>query len=489
VLLLVLLLPCVAATQEVPEFRVESKQVLVPVYVGDIQGNEIGDLTANDFHLFEDGKEQKVRITIQQLDVEAFKYNGVSVANIYSYYSTKARWTGAGERFLSHVYLLSYAPPFSPQGSCHEIQVKASRRVWALFVALSEYCNTKHAAYDPFNGTPLDKKMEQNAASGKRGTIALSLAASFTYQGPNAARTDIVLEFPPAMRMETTDNKLDYGVEILGLVYRKDGSVVARFSDREDCIPVTGVDAHQLDVKLEATACQRRSPYRYEIQLDLPPGEYEVRAVVSNGKNFGVAKMPLAIEKFDGNQLAISGIALCKSFHSYAKLPPKSGSSREVIFPTSMVPLVSKGIEFIPTADERFGKTDPMVAYFEVYEPLLARQPAAKVQVHLRIVDAKASAVGNDFQSVDVASYVDSGNSTIRISRKIPTDNLPAGSYRLEVRAVDSDGVSTPWRSADFAVIEAKGRHQKTENGTSANLTPARASRAATLRRRPSFRP
>jgi predicted phage tail protein len=170
-------------------------------------------------------------------------------------------------------------------------------------------------------------------------------------------------------------------------------------------------------------------------------------------------------------------------------LPAKSGSSREVIFPTSMVPLVSKGIEFIPTADERFGKTDPMVAYFEVYEPLLARQPAAKVQVHLRIVDAKASAVGNDFQSVDVASYVESGNSTIRISRKIPTDDLPAGSYRFQVRAVDSDGVSTAWRSADFAVDRSKGRHQKTENGTSANLTPAPTSRAATPRRRPSFLP
>jgi hypothetical protein len=445
-------LHCVAFAQEVPEFRVESKQVLVPVYVGDVKGNQITNLTANDFHLFEDGKEQKIRVTIQQLDVKAFNHNRVPVANVYSYYSTRARWTVAGGDFLAHLYLLSYAPPSSPQGSCHKIQVKASRRVWALFVALSEYCNTEHSAYDPFNGTSLDRMMEHNAASGNKGTITLALAASFTYEGPNAARTDVVLEFPPGMQMETKDNKLDYGIQILGLVYRKDGSVAARFSDRGDCIPVSGVDAQELDVKLAATVCQRRSPYRYEIQLDLPSDEYEMRAVVSNGKNFGVTKMPLTIEKFDGKQLAISGIALCKSFHSYANLPPKSGSPQEVIFPTSMVPLVSKGIEISPTADKRFGKTDHMVAYFEVYEPLLATQPAAKVQVHLRIVDTKASILSNDFQSVDVASYVESDSSTIRISRKIPTDNLPGGSYRLEVQAVDSDGASTVWRSADFAV-------------------------------------
>jgi hypothetical protein len=253
------------------------------------------------------------------------------------------------------------------------------------------------------------------------------------------------------MQMKTKDNKLDYGLQILGLVYRKNGSLAARFSDREDCVPFNGMDAHELNVRLEATLCQTKSPYRYEIQLDLPSGEYEIQAVVSNGKSFGAANLPLTIDLFDGKQLAISGIILCKSFHPVANLPLKS-DSQDVIFPTSMVPLVSKGIEFSPAADRHFGKADPMVAYFEVYAPRLASQPPAKVQVHLRIVDAKAGIVRNDFLPVDVTSYVESGSPKIRISRKVPTDKLAAGFYRLEVQAVDSSGESTVWRSTDFAV-------------------------------------
>jgi len=328
--------------------------------------------------------------------------------------------------------------------------------VWALFVALREYCDTEHSTYDPFNGTALDRKMEQYSASGKMGNITLAGAASFVYSAPNSARADIVLEFPPGTEME--NNEPDIGIQLLGLVYRKDGSIATRFSDKSECLPLTWVTVDEFSLKVATAGCKAISPYRYEIQLDLPPGEYEMRAVVSTGTNFGAVRMPLKIEAFDGKQLAVSGIALCKHLHAYESQPPdasvvtKSGPDQQVIFPTHMVPLVSKGIEFSPAADSRFKKTDPLVAYFEVYEPLLASQTPPKVQVHLRIVDSKTSVVKDDFEPVDVASYMESGNSTIHISRKIPLDKLAAGFYRLEVQATDSTGQSTVWRSADFAV-------------------------------------
>jgi len=444
-------------SQDAPAFRVQSKQVLVPVYVTDDNGKDITGLTTSDFHLFEDGKEQKISVRIQRLDIRSVTDSRGSATEIYSYYSPRARWTAPGSGELNEdIYLLAYIPPPSPKASCHQIDVRPTRRVGALYVALREYCNTDHSSSDTFSGTVLDRKMEQYSTSGSAGSIGLSLGVSFVYAGPDTARADIALEFPQGLQMETQDHQPVYGVQVLGLVYRKDGSVAARFSDKEECIPITWAAAHELVVRLEASLCQRDSPDRYEIQLDMPPGDYELRTVVSNGKRFGMATMPLNVEKFDGKQLAISGITLSKRFHSNPDLHQNRQLDRKpeanFIFPTRMVPLVSKGIEFSPAVDTRFRKYEPMAAYFEVYEPLLASQSAPKVQVHLRIVQATSGAITADFQPVDVASYIEPGSSTIRISRKVPIEKLANGAYRLEVQALDSTGGTTAWRSTDFTV-------------------------------------
>ena len=458
--LILLSLPRIVFAQDVPEFRVESKQVLVPVSVLDGSGNEPSNLTEKDFHLFEDGKEQRIRIALLRLDVRDFPDNLGGGIDLYSYYSTRARWTSEGGfvTVAQHLYLLTYIPPPSPDGSCHKIEVKTSRHAWWAFATVKEYCNTHHSTYDAFNGTALDKKMEQYAAAGNTGSIFLTLGANFTYSGPNSARGDIILEFPAGLELANKNDEPDYGIQVLGFLYMKDGSVAARFSDRRECLPVTWMDQHELTLKVETVLCKSASPYRYEVQVDVAPGEYEIRAVISDGKGFGFATMPLHIEKFNGKQLAISGIALCKRFHPFSNSTSKSetGSqglpAQEVIFPTKIIPFVSKGIEFTPAADTHFRKTDPMAAYFEVYEPLLDRLLIPKVQVHVKIVDAKSGIVSDDFQPVDIAPYIEPGNSNIHVSRKIPLDKLPAGSYRLEVQAFDSAGESTVWRAAAFSV-------------------------------------
>ena len=454
-------LPHRSAAQDMPRFRVDSKQVLVIVDPGDFSGKDIENLTAKDFHLFEDGKEQKIRVADSHLNIRRFSDNNRSFIDEYSYYSTRGKWTaesGALRLRSDHFYVLAYTPPPSPPGSCHQIKVKASHRVWFLFVALREYCNTEHSTYDTFNGTALDRKMQEYAASGRTGDVPLSGETSVFYATPNAVRADIVLELPPGMEMETKDNEPDIGIQILGLVYRKDGSIAARFSDKHECFAMTWLGQDEWSLAFATALCKTISPFRYEIQLELAAGDYEIQAVVSNGNNFGIVKIPLQIENFDGKQLAISSIALCRLRHAYegstsdARSPNKSGPIQEMLFPTSMIPLVSKGIEFSPTADTRLQKTDPLLAYFEVYEPLLASRTPPKVEVHLRIVDSNAGTVRDDFQPVDLASYIEPGSLTMHISRKIPLDKLGPGSYRLEVQAIDSAGGSTKWQSARFSV-------------------------------------
>jgi hypothetical protein len=116
------------------------------------------------------------------------------------------------------------------------------------------------------------------------------------------------------------------------------------------------------------------------------------------------------------------------------------------------VPLVSKGVRFTPAGDTDFKKGEPLIVYFQVYEPLLAAHPHPKVEAHVRILDAKTGKVVKTFHVVNAASYEQPGSTTISIARKIPFGQLPKGAYRLEVQATDSAGESTPWRTANFTV-------------------------------------
>lgn len=193
---------------------------------------------------------------------------------------------------------------------------------------------------------------------------------------------------------------------------------------------------------------------RYETQLSLSPGEYNLRIAVSDGQSFGRAEIPLTVDPFDPKELAITAISLCKqiddvSASGHASVLPGAWTAR---LPGNYMPLVSDGVEFKPTADTRFKKGETLYTYFEVYEPLLAGPTPATAQIQVRVVDLKTGEVNSDSQPISAMRYVVAGSPVIPIGRGININKLPAGSYRLEVQATDSAGKSTPRRTVDFAV-------------------------------------
>jgi hypothetical protein len=190
-------------------------------------------------------------------------------------------------------------------------------------------------------------------------------------------------------------------------------------------------------------------PTRYETQLDPPPGDYNLQVVLSDGEKFGRAEMSLTVEHYDGKRLALSSVALCKRLRDAAVAAEEAARAN---FAPQYVPLASKGIWYTPAGETHFEKGEPLFAYFEVYESLLAQRPATLVDVQLRILDANTDKVMEDFTPVSAGPYERAGSSVIPIWRKIPFDQLPKGEYQLEVRATDSAGESTAWRGVDFAV-------------------------------------
>ena len=472
------------ATPAQDAIRVETNQVVVPAFVLDddrfhrlwkspadldrallagnmklvdaiVDGAAIRGLTAGDFHVFDDGKEQ----TIQNVSYEQSVYWDVRDNGSYhtehigsggGKWST-AEWPrgGIGEIEPPH-YLVAYALPESAEGSCHKIELKVNRRN-TLIGARSEYCNSKHPATDPLNGTKLGEQLATDLATPKNNNVDLSLVAVRLYSSNDADRVHIAIDWAWKSLKGKTRTR-----GVLGLVSKKDGTLVARFSDLADW---DGVATGEFPIPRWYHSDQPdewAGENRYETQLALPHGEYDLRVALGDGTRFGDAAIPLTVDNYDRTKLTVSGISLCKRISDVAANSPLNKPNLPGAWgqksPGDYKPLVSRDVEFKPTGNTRFKKRETLYAYFEIYEPLVEGQSPAAVQFQIRIVDVKSGELRADSLPISAAPYIKAGSSIIPVGRGMDIGKLPKGSYRLDVRAADSTGKSTPWRSANFTV-------------------------------------
>jgi hypothetical protein len=464
----------------VPAIRVEAHEVLVPTGVlAKCDGCKLVhhlNLSATDFHLFEDGKEQKIQKVILMRFYETHSRDNLGMQLEYAL-TPKGKWKFLLDRTrfggTSDFYVLAYVPPPSAQGSCHQIKVKVdphdatgSRFVAAeedlgtpeghrtervqvdrhdLFVvSRTEYCNTEHSSSDPLNGTKVSKRMESYAPLARAAESGLSLQASSFYTEPGSARIHVALDFP-SIGPET--GLLSFTISLLGMAYRNEGGVAARFTDTSDA--GCAFLSHKVDpLTFPAQVCRELIPKHYETQLNLPPGDYDLRVVIDYNGRLRRAQVPVTVDNYDGKHVALSGIALCNRFHERHEQEQNSVPT----MPFEFVSLVSKGIEFTPAGDTRFNRGEPLIAFFEVYEPLLAGTGSANVQVQMRVTEEKTGELKVDTGLRSAESWMRPANPVIPIAQEIAIDKLPPGTYRLEVQASDSAGNHTAWRATSFTV-------------------------------------
>lgn len=90
------------------------------------------------------------------------------------------------------------------------------------------------------------------------------------------------------------------------------------------------------------------------------------------------------------------------------------------------------------------------MAYIEVYDPALAGDKPPQLGFEYRIVDMKSGQQKLDLGVMDAKDLIKPGNSTVPMAVKLPLDTLPPGTYRVDLRAEDSDHHSTNFRIAEF---------------------------------------
>jgi VWFA-related protein len=334
----------------------------------------------------------------------------------------------------SQYYVLSYEPPESAEGSCHTLRVKVDRG-GTLVRARSGYCNTRPP--DLLAGNPIEKDLETRASGEMAGNVNASMTAPFFYTSPNTARVNLAIDIPSnAFKFEKVKGKLHSAVNVLGIAYKPDSAIAARFSDTVNL---------DFDEKKDVEEFQKQ-PFHYENQFNVAAGRYDLKVVFSSGnESFGKLQLPLAIDPYDGKQFSMSGVALSNQIRLVADLA--TGLDSELL--ADRTPLLVQGVQVIPSACNRFKKTDSAAIYAEVYAPLLLGPSPPELAVELIVTDRKTGQTKVDNGS---KAQTQAGSSVVPIGIKLPIASLEPGSYRVELRALDSVGNAAKPRTADFEV-------------------------------------
>jgi hypothetical protein len=405
-------------------------------------------LGIGDFHIFEDNVEQRIENVKYEPEALISARDNLGFHGEWSH-TPQGKWstidvnTGWIPVEARYFYRLAYIPTKVEEGKCHKIKVTVDRRD-AVVYATDQYCYTTNPATDPLNGTKFSAQMEMELNSDKRPRIPLSAETNFLYTNAQKARVDLVLEFPwDHLQHQFTLLGLQASIGVLGVAYRKDHTVAARFSDFGCCSSGARWFANPI-------AQAGNLPSRYETQFDLPAGEeYKLAVVLSDGENFGRVEIPLKIDSYAGKALAISSVALCNRFRDSRVATEEAAA---VNLAPAYVPLVSRGLQFTPAAHTSFKSTDHLTAYFEVYEPLLTDEPKTQVQANVKIVDAQTGQTRFQFAPIDATVFKQPGSTTLAVAGDLPLSQLAKGDYIVEAQATDSAGHATPVRTAAFTI-------------------------------------
>src|SRR6266436_6126481 len=220
-------------------------------------------------------------------------------------------------REQNEFYILGYVPGDTPEGSCHTLKVKLNRG--GLNVrARSGYCNTRSA--NVLEGKPLEKQLESHALGSQPGSIHGVLQTPYFYTAPDTARVNLAMEIPSdTFQFNKDKGKYHANLNVLGIAYRTDGTIGARFSDTVN-----------LDLEKDEWKEFTMLPYRYQNQFDAVPGTYKLTVVLSGGGDtFGKFESPLQIDAYDGKHFSLGGVALTNSPLRISDIPSGLDSDRK----------------------------------------------------------------------------------------------------------------------------------------------------------------
>jgi VWFA-related protein len=335
-------------------------------------------------------------------------------------------------------YILGYVPQASAEGSCHSLKVKLNRGGTQVR-SRTGYCNARPA--DPLVGKPIEKQMEVEAAGTQAGSIHGAMQTPYFYAAPNVARVNLSMEIPgDALAFSKEKGKYHSNVNVLGIAYKPDGTVGARFSDTLN-----------LEMEKDEAKDFAKHPYHYENQFDAAPGTYKLTVVLSGGgESFGKFETPLVIDPYDGKKFTLGGVVLSTNLQRVDQI----STDVDATLLEDRTPLIVKGLQLTPAANYQFKKSDNLVLYSELYAPLLKTDLPPKVGAGYRIFDKATNKQVFFTGAVPLDEFINKGNAVVPFALKVQVKDLPAGTYRLVLLAVDDKGNQAAPKETDITLTD-----------------------------------
>jgi len=338
-------------------------------------------------------------------------------------------------------YLLGYVPPDSPEGACHTLKVKLNHGGMNVR-ARSGYCSVR--ASNALEGTPVEKQLEtraQDAASPS--AVKTTIQTPFFYSAPNVAKVNVALDIPgESFHFDKDKGKYHASLSVLGIAYKPDGTIGAKFSDQV-----------KLDLEKDEMKEFTKGPYHYMNQFDAAPGDYKMTVVLNSGGDaYSKTELPLKIDEYDGKRLSLGSAMISNSMRRMDEIA--STTDLDAALLEDRAPLVVQGNEIKPVAVSQFKKTDHVVLYSEIYEPLLLSEKPPKVVFGYNIIDKATNAEVLRTGSFETESYIHKGSPVIPVGLLVKVGDLKPGKYQLVLMAVDAAGQRAQNKFADFEVTE-----------------------------------
>src|SRR4029077_8547566 len=224
--------------------------------------------------------------------------------------------------------------------SYHTLKVKMNRG-GANVRARSGYCNARQP--NILDGTPAEKQLEMRAQETQSSGLHPSFQDPYFYTGPKGRGVSLAMAIPQEMfKFDKDKGKYHSSLNVLGIAYREDGTVGAKFSDQV-----------KLDLEKDDWKDFTKTAYRYQNQFDTAPGHYKMTVVLSAGNDaYGKSSWPLEIDAYDGKEFALGGIAMRNNHQRVEELA--TNADFDSVLLEDRTPLVVKGLQVVPAAVNRF---------------------------------------------------------------------------------------------------------------------------------------
>jgi len=302
--------------------------------------------------------------------------------------------------------------------------------------ARSAYCSLRSP--DLLAGTPAGERLEARLMDSTPGNGGGFVEAPYFYTAEDAARVNIALEIPIAdLSFEKSKTgRMLATVRILGVAYRPDGAVAARFSD-----------SARLDLDTQQLEAMRQRTFHHENQIEMATGAYKVKIVYSAAENkFGRMEIPLSIEAYDGKEFTLSALALSNDIRTAPASAIGSTPAED------QTPLIAEGLLIVPSGSNRFRRGDRAVLYAEAYEAPFGDATPPEVAVILKIKDRMSGAEKDNSGLIRVSGPGLWERTKVKVGLRLPLEKIGPGAYRVELTAYDSAGRKTPVRTTDLDV-------------------------------------